>query len=185
MPLSATICGLGRVSGRRLHAGPAWTQVILCRSRRGHGTHAAAAGSRTRPGPLQPPATGRPSEHQASGRHGRPAILLDGSVPAAETAGHLSLWPPTSRPGSGHLRTLCRVRVSVRRERWLGEPVVGSAAAGGMQPATLNANKSGGQAAAELAADTGHRRPGEQAGLLEAQVVNLQPRSLRGRASSG
>jgi hypothetical protein len=44
-----------------------------------------------------------------------------------------------------------------------------------MQPTPMDASKPGGQAAAELAADNGHRRPGERAGLLEAQVVDLQP----------
>jgi hypothetical protein len=38
----------------------------------------------------------------------------------------------------------------------------------------MDATKPGGQAAAELAADIGHRRPGERAGLLEAEVVELQ-----------
>ena len=47
-----------------------------------------------------------------------------------------------------------------------------------MQPAAMGANKSGGQAAAELAADIGHRRPGERAGLLEVEVVNLEPGDL-------
>jgi hypothetical protein len=42
----------------------------------------------------------------------------------------------------------------------------------------MDATKPGGQAAAELAADIGHRRPGERAGLLEANVVNLEPRDL-------
>jgi hypothetical protein len=42
----------------------------------------------------------------------------------------------------------------------------------------VDANESGGQAAAELAADIGHRRPGKRAGLLEAEVVNLQPGHL-------
>jgi hypothetical protein len=59
--------------------------------------------------------------------------------------------------------------------RWLGEPVAGTTAAGGMQPAPVDATKPGGQAAAELAADRGHRRPGERAGLLEGEVVDLRP----------
>jgi hypothetical protein len=57
----------------------------------------------------------------------------------------------------------------------LEESVVGSAAAGGMQPAPMDATKPGGQAAAELAADIGHRRPDERAGLLKAEVVDLEP----------
>jgi hypothetical protein len=36
----------------------------------------------------------------------------------------------------------------------------------------------GGQTAAELPADIGHRRPGKGAGLLEAEVVELQPGDL-------
>ena len=39
--------------------------------------------------------------------------------------------------------------------------------------------------AAEGAADIGHRRPGEQAGLLEAEVVRLQPSDLTDYASTG
>ena len=61
--------------------------------------------------------------------------------------------------------------VSVQRMGWLQEPVAGLAAAGGMQPAPMDANNPGGQAAAELAADIGHRWPGERAGLLQAEVV--------------
>src|SRR5215211_7505675 len=60
----------------------------------------------------------------------------------------------------------------------LQELVAGSAAAGGMQPAPMGAGEPGGQAAAELAADIGHRWPGERAGLLEAEVVELQPGHL-------
>jgi hypothetical protein len=44
-----------------------------------------------------------------------------------------------------------------------------------MQPAAVKVREPGGQAAAELATDIGHRRPGERAGLLEAEVVNLEP----------
>jgi hypothetical protein len=36
-------------------------------------------------------------------------------------------------------------------------------------------DKPGGQAAAELVADPGHRRPGKRADLLKAEVVDLQP----------
>ena len=49
-----------------------------------------------------------------------------------------------------------------------------------MQPAPVDATQPGGQAAAELAADRGHRRPGQRAGLLEAEVVNLEPGDLPG-----
>src|SRR4029453_6552330 len=42
----------------------------------------------------------------------------------------------------------------------------------------MDTNNPGGQAAAELAADIGHRWPGERAGLLEAEVVDLQPAHL-------
>jgi hypothetical protein len=47
-----------------------------------------------------------------------------------------------------------------------------------MQPTLVGAAEPGGQAAAELAADIGHRRPGERVGLLKAQVVDLQPGDL-------
>jgi hypothetical protein len=70
--------------------------------------------------------------------------------------------------------------VSPQRCGRLEEPVAGLAAAGGMQPAPMDTTQPGGQAAAELAADIGHRRPGERAGLLEAEVVNLEPGDLPG-----
>jgi hypothetical protein len=44
-----------------------------------------------------------------------------------------------------------------------------------MQPAPTDTHEPSSQAAAELAADIGHRRAGQRAGLLEAQVVDLQP----------
>jgi hypothetical protein len=44
-----------------------------------------------------------------------------------------------------------------------------------MHPASVKVSEPGCQAAAELAADIGHRRPGERASLLEANVVNLEP----------
>jgi hypothetical protein len=47
-----------------------------------------------------------------------------------------------------------------------------------MQPAPLDASDPGGQAAAELAADRGHRRPGERASLLKAKIVELEPDHL-------
>ena len=57
----------------------------------------------------------------------------------------------------------------------LQELVAESATTGGVQPASVSTSNPGGQTAAELAADIGHRRPGKGAGLLEAQVVDLQP----------
>jgi hypothetical protein len=47
-----------------------------------------------------------------------------------------------------------------------------------MQPAVVDAGKPSGQTAAELAADIGHGRPGKGVGLLEAEVVDLQPGHL-------
>ena len=47
-----------------------------------------------------------------------------------------------------------------------------------MQPAPVDATQPGGQAAAELAADMGHRRPDERAGLLKAEIVDLEPGDL-------
>jgi hypothetical protein len=47
-----------------------------------------------------------------------------------------------------------------------------------MQPAPVDASEPGGQAAAELAADIGHRGPGERAGLLKVEVVDLEPADL-------
>jgi hypothetical protein len=51
-----------------------------------------------------------------------------------------------------------------------------------MQPAPLDASEPGGQAAADLGADVGHRRSGEGAGLLKAEVVDLQPGDFAGQA---
>jgi hypothetical protein len=62
--------------------------------------------------------------------------------------------------------------------RWLREPVTGLAAAGGMQPAPVGASKPRGQPATQLAADVGHRRSGKGAGLLKAEIVNLQAADL-------
>jgi hypothetical protein len=70
--------------------------------------------------------------------------------------------------------------VSPQRCRRLEEPVAGLAATGGMQPAPVDATQPGGQAATKLAADIGHRRSGERASLLEAEVVNLEPGDLPG-----
>jgi hypothetical protein len=67
---------------------------------------------------------------------------------------------------------------ATRRAWWLRAPVVAAAATGGMQPTPVGASQPGGQAAAELAADVGHRRPGERAGLLEAEIVKLEPGDL-------
>jgi hypothetical protein len=47
-----------------------------------------------------------------------------------------------------------------------------------VQPALVSASEPGGQAAAELPADVGHRRAGERAGLLQAEIVDLQPADL-------
>jgi hypothetical protein len=47
-----------------------------------------------------------------------------------------------------------------------------------MQPVPIDATKPGGQAATELAADRGHRRPDERAGLLKVEVVDLEPADL-------
>jgi hypothetical protein len=68
--------------------------------------------------------------------------------------------------------------VITRRVRWLGEPVAGSVAAGGMQPKPMFASEPGGQATAKLGADVGHRQAGERAGFLEADVVDLEPGDL-------
>ena len=47
-----------------------------------------------------------------------------------------------------------------------------------MQPTLLGTAEPDGEATAELAADMGHGRPDEGPGLLEAQVVDLQPGDL-------
>jgi hypothetical protein len=97
--------------------------------------------------------------------------------PAADTAGHFRCDRPPCRPGFGHPRTRCRIR---RRSAGavLPKQVARSAAASRMQPAPVGASEPHGQAAAELAADVGHRRAGERLDLLEAEVVDLQPGDL-------
>jgi hypothetical protein len=49
-----------------------------------------------------------------------------------------------------------------------------------MQPAPVRASQPRGQATPQLAADVGHRRPGERAGLLKTKIVDLQPGDLAG-----
>jgi hypothetical protein len=116
------------------------------------------------PQPLLPQATAASKR----GEHGRCPVSM--ATPTAHAGTEVDcrryrrtppLWPSAvpSRfrtPADGVPRP-----VSARRLRWLEEPLAGSAAAGGMQPAPMDANEPGGQAAAELAADIGHRRPGE------------------------
>jgi hypothetical protein len=135
----------------------------------------------TGPEPLLPQVTAA----SECGQHGRCPAGMATRPPvrtqertAADTAGHFRCGRPGCRPGSGH-----RGRTAASGVRPAGavlrEPVAGSAAAGGMQPAPVDAGDPGGQAAAELAADIGHRRPGERAGLLvEAEVIDLQPGHL-------
>src|SRR5215211_7640769 len=90
----------------------------------------------------------------------------------------LPLWSSAMPSRFRTRRTDCRARCPSSGWGWLQEPVAGLAAAGGMQPAPMDANNPGGKAAAELATDIGHRWPGERAGLLEAEVVDLQPGHL-------
>jgi hypothetical protein len=135
----------------------------------------------TGPEPLLPQVTAA----SECGQHGRCPAGMATRPPvrkqertAAATAGHFRCGRPACRPGSDTADSLPRP-VSARRVRWLQELVAGQAAAGGMQPAPVDASDPGGQAAAELAADIGHRRPGERAGLLvEAEVIDLQPGHL-------
>jgi hypothetical protein len=101
-----------------------------------------------------------------------PAAVRNRRGPAADTSAVASAMPPVPdtrghvairRPSAGAGVTETRRRVG---GRWWGV-----ASAGGT-------SKPGGQAAAELAADVGHRRPGERLGLLEAEVIDLQPGCL-------
>jgi hypothetical protein len=143
---------------------PARTRSSPCGSRRGHGNERGAQPD-TRPEPLLPQATATP------GAHGRcPASM---TTPAAPLGTGADLPPDTA----GHFRWTVRHAIQVpdtrghaaasaisRWVRWLRELVAGLSAAGGMQPAPVSASKPGGQAAAELGADVGHRRAGERAG---------------------
>jgi hypothetical protein len=101
-----------------------------------------------------------------------PRQCVDGRQSAVDAAGHFRCGRPIGCLSSGHLRTGCRVR---RRPAGvvLQELVAGLAAAGGVQPTPVGASKPGGQPAAELAADVGHRRPDKRVGLLDAEVVHL------------
>jgi hypothetical protein len=96
-----------------------------------------------------------------SGRHGHPscpcstAAVLPQRLPNTST---VAIRPAVQVPDTHGRSAASGV---TRRLRWLGEPVAGSAAAGGVQPAPVDASEPGGQAAAQLAADRDHRRPGE------------------------
>jgi len=108
-----------------------------------------------------------------SGRMATQQPVRHRSGPTAETTGQFCCGRPRCRPGSD---TSARSAVSGVRPTGavLREPAAGSAAIAGMQPAPVGASEPGGQAAAELTADIGHRRAGERVGLLEAEVVNLE-----------
>jgi hypothetical protein len=151
-----------------------------CRSHRGHGNPCGARPDPVR-GHLLPQATTASSTGSMVGVRppwppSRPCRNRSG--PAADPVEHFRCGRPVCRPGSGHADRPQPRPVCARRVRWLGEPVAGVAAAGAMQPAPVDMNNPGGQAAAELAADMGHRRPGKRAGLLEAEVLDLQPGHL-------
>jgi hypothetical protein len=167
------------MSGRRPDAGHRCGHgLVLASSYRGHGNPCGA-----RQDPVWDRRSRRPRPPQ-----GRGAWSVSGrhATPAARTATGAVLPQTLSDTSAGAVRhavqgpdTADRPPCPVSaRVRWLGEPVAGSRTAGGMQPAPVDTTDPGGQAAAELAADIGHRRPGERTGLLEAEVVDLQPGHL-------
>jgi hypothetical protein len=140
-----------------------------CGSHRGHGNSGGA-----RPDALPRTATTAGQGRYKAVEHGRCLVgtstrlaSRNRSGPAADTtdSSAVAVRPAVKVPDTmdGRPRP-----VSARPMRRLREPLAGSAAAGGMQPTPMEASQSRGQAAAELAADIGHRRPGERAGLLEA-----------------
>jgi hypothetical protein len=106
----------------------------------------------------------------------RRAILPQTLPDTSTTAVRQAVQPDTRRrtaasgcpsDGSGGYRNRSpgrRPLVGCSQRRWAVEP--------------------GGQPAADLAADIGHRRPGERAGLLEAEIVDLQPSDLTGLSAA-
>jgi hypothetical protein len=138
----------------------AWTRGWSLRQQCGHGN--------SRDGHLSGTAATAGHGRFRCGEHGRCAAVMatrllipDRCGSVADTARHFRCGRSPLRPRCGHRRRACRVRCPPVRVWWLGEPAAGSAAGGGMQPAPVDAGKSGGQATAELAANIGHRRPGE------------------------
>jgi hypothetical protein len=140
----------------------------------------------------------RPSCPTAKARASNPAVPGDRDEEVVTSRNHQRIdrpLLPASCPVCGHLAAAvrgsrpCRQPAAARRGQRPGVTATGTghraAAAGRMQPTPVGAAEPDGQAAAELATDGGHRRPGKRAGLLEAQVVDLQPLAAgAGRGSS-
>jgi hypothetical protein len=153
---------------------PARTRRGPCGSRRGHGNDRGAQPD-TRPERLLPQALAVAKP----GVHGRCPVSMAPRPPRGEQERSCRRHCRTSAATVQYAvqvpdtRGHAAASAISRWVRWLRELVAGLAAAAGMQPAPVSASQPGGQAAAELAADVGHRRAGERAGLLEAEIVDL------------
>ena len=168
----------GRCPARGQAGGGSQASVRGRRPRQGvRPTTAWPAARRTGGGP-----SGSPDGHDNScgaGRTRRPGPLLPQAAATSSAVNMVGVWLASAYAASERRAILPQTRqtlpgqVPVRWVRWLQEPIAGLAAAGGMQPAPMGASDPGGQAAAELATDIGHGWPGERAGLLEAEVVEL------------
>jgi hypothetical protein len=174
MPVYAATCGPGRMSGRDRTPATSMDAGGPCGSHRGHGNPCDAA--EPGPGPLLPQATATSRNGSRVGvRRAWPPLptVRNRSGSAADTAGHVHCGRPECRPGSRHRGGTAVSGVHTAGAVATGT-VAGSVAAGRMQPAPVDVSEPGGQ----LAADIGHRRPGERAGLLQAEIVELQPGHL-------
>jgi hypothetical protein len=132
-----------------------------CGNHRGHG-HSSGA----RPAAMFGTAAIAGHGRVQAGEHGRCPAALPPRGPCGTSAVLSRTLPDTSA-------TAVRRAVQVTDTRGrlphrsrppsvvLQELVARLAAAGGMQPAPVDASEPGGQPAAELAADAGHRRPGK------------------------
>lgn len=117
---------------------------------------------------------------RVSGRHGHRGSCGNRGGCAADTADRrLCCGRPACRRGSGHRDRTAAACVRPAAVVTRGNRRQSAATVGCSQRQSTRATR-GGQAAAEQVADIGHRRSGERVGLLEAEVVNLQPAQLAG-----
>jgi hypothetical protein len=130
---------------------PVWTRAVRAAATADMATRAARPDAD--PGLLLPQATvafERGGDGRVSGRHGHPQLPMPEQERfAADSTGHFRCGPPACRPGSGHRGQTSASGVRPA-DAVLWEPVAASAAAGEMQPAAVDANGPGNQAAAPL-----------------------------------
>jgi hypothetical protein len=167
----------GQVSGRQPHPDRQQTGSGLCGNHRGHG-HSSG---------LRPAAvSGRchcclgPSSE--AGEHGRcPAGMASrghawtDSGPAADAAGQFRCGRPACHQVPDTPWTVCRLRCSPGWRGGYGNWSPGWRPLVGMQPAPVGASQPGGHPATLLAADVGHRRPGERRASSSPRSSTCRP----------